>query len=215
MLSTIATRRAAGKARLVILVLAAALLGVLAARAMLALRPAEELPVLGEVPPFTLTDQTGAPFSDHDLAGIPWIATFVYSTCPGPCPRVIEKIQAADRRLSHDPRIRLISITVDPAADTPEVLAIYGRNRNLDPARWKLLTGDPDAVFALVRGGFKLGVERDDTASPEVGPVIHSLMAVLVDGSRQVRGYYDTNDPDAMDRLVADTRALADAGEMQ
>jgi protein SCO1/2 len=215
MLSTIASRRSAGKARLVVLVLGAALLGVLAARAMLALRPVEELPVLGEVPPFTLTDQTGAVFSDRDLAGRPWIATFVYSTCPGPCPRVIEKMQAADRRLSHDPRVRLVSITVDPAADTPEVLAIYGRNRNIDPARWKFLTGAPDTVFALVRGGFKLGVERDDTASPEVGPVIHSLMAVLVDGSRQVRGYYDTNDPGAMDRLVDDTRTLADAGERQ
>jgi protein SCO1/2 len=202
----------AGKARLVILLLAAAVLGVLAARAMLALRPAEDLPVLGEVPPFTLTDQTGATFSNTDLAGVPWIATFVYSTCPGPCPRVIEKIQAADRRLSHDPRIRLVSVTVDPGADTPEVLAVYGRNRSIDPARWKLLTGDPDTVFALVRGGFKLGVERNDTASPDVGLVIHSLMAVLVDGKRQVRGYYDTDDAEAMDRLVADARALADAG---
>jgi len=215
MLPTIESRRSPGKARLIILVLGAALLGVLAARGMLALRPAAELPVLGEVPTFTLTDQTGGEISDRDLAGTPWIATFVYSTCPGPCPRVIEKVQAADRRLSHDPRIRLISITVDPSADTPAVLAIYGRNRNIDPARWKLLTGDPDAVFALVRGGFKLGVERDDSASPEIGPVIHSLMAVLVDGSRNVRGYYDTNDPDAMDRLVADARALADAGEKQ
>jgi protein SCO1/2 len=203
----------AGKARLLVLVLGAALLGVLAARAMLVLRPTEDLPVLGHVPRFTLTDQTGADFSDADLAGIPWIATFVYSTCPGPCPRVIEKIQAADRRLSHDPRIRLVSVTVDPAADTPEVLAVYGRNRSIDPRRWKLLTGDPDTVFALVRGGFKLGVERDDNAPPDVGPVIHSLMAVLVDGERQVRGYYDTNDADAMDRLVDDARALADAGE--
>lgn len=207
-----ASRRSAGTVRLVMLMLGAAVLGVLAARALLALRPAEELPVLGEVPPFTLIDQTGAPFSDRDLAGIPWIATFVYSTCPGPCPRVIEKVQAADRRLSHDPRIRLVSVTVDPVADTPDVLAIYGRNRGIDPERWKLLTGDPDAVFALVRGGFKLGVERDDSASPDVGPVIHSLMAVLIDGKRQVRGYYDTNDPEAMDRLVADSRNLADAG---
>jgi protein SCO1/2 len=200
---------------LIVVVLGAAILGVLAARAMLALRPAEELPVLGEVPAFTLIDQTGAPFSDRDLEGVPWIATFVYSTCPGPCPRVIEKVQAADRRLSHDPRIRLVSVTVDPAADTPEVLAIYGRNRSIDPVRWKLLTGDPDAVFALVRGGFKLGVERDDTASPEVGPVIHSLMAVLVDGARKVRGYYDTNDAAAMDRLVADARTLAETGDAQ
>lgn len=206
-------RRSAKTTRLLVITLAAVLLGVIVARGMLALRPAAELPVLGEVPPFTLTDQTGAAYSDRDLAGIPWIATFVYSTCPGPCPRVIEKIQAADRRLSHDPRIRLVSITVDPAADTPDVLAIYGRNRSIDPTRWKLLTGDPDAVFALVRGGFKLGVERDDTAPVEVGPVIHSLMAVLVDSKRQVRGYYDTNDAEAMDRLVADARALADAGD--
>ena len=114
------TRGARGQARTLILVLGAALLAVIAARAMLALRPAPELPVLGEVPAFTLTDQTGAAFSDRDLAGKPWIATFVYSTCPGPCPRATEKIQAADGRLSHDPHIRLVSVTVDPAADNPE-----------------------------------------------------------------------------------------------
>jgi protein SCO1 len=208
-------RRSAGQARLLIMVLGAALVAVVAARAMLALRATPELPVLGEVPPFALTDQTGAAFTDRDLAGKPWIATFIFSTCPGPCPRVIEKIKAVDGRLSHDPRLRLVSVSVDPAADTPEVLAIYGRNRSIDPLRWKLVTGDPDAVYALVRGGFKLGLERDDSASADTGPIVHSLLAVLVDGQRRVRGYYDTNDADAMAHLVADTRALADAGDTQ
>ena len=67
-----------------------------------------------------------------------------------------------------------------------------------------LLLGDPtlrpDGLErALVRGGFKLGVERDDTASPEVGPVIHSLMAVLVDGVRPVHADQSEKDVAACD----------------
>lgn len=195
----------------VLVALSFLLLVVVALRAAMHLRAQEPLPILGSCPEFELTNQKNEAFSARDLAGKPWIASFIYSTCPGPCPRVVEALAAADRRLSHDPRIRLVSFSVDPEADTPEVLAIYGRNRGIDPERWMLLTGDAETVFGVVRGGFKLGVERN--AGPDIqklGAVIHSTHAALVDPALRIRGYYETTDADAMKRLVRDARRLAD-----
>ena len=166
-------------------------------------------PVLGAVPAFTLTDQTGAEFPSRGLQDKVWIATFIYTTCPGPCPRVVERMRAVDAELGHDPRTRLVSFTVDPATDTPEILEAFGRERLIDPARWVLLTGPTEEIYTLARLGFKLGVDAATTSDlPTSGPVVHSIHAVLVDQRSSIRGYYDTSDPEAIARLLEDTRRL-------
>jgi protein SCO1/2 len=167
------------------------------------------LPVLGAVPAFSLIDQSGAEFSSRSLDGNAWIATFIYTTCPGPCPRVVERMKAIDAELAYDRRMRIVAFTVDPATDTPERLAVYARERQLDPKRWTLLTGESDEIFTLARMGFKLGVNAADaTDLPTTGPVVHSVHAVLVDQAGRIRGYYDTTTPEAMAELVRDSRRL-------
>lgn len=167
------------------------------------------LPILGAVPAFRLMDQSGADFSSRSLEGIAWIATFIYTTCPGPCPRVVERMKGIDAELARDPRMRIVAFSVDPATDTPERLAVYARERQLDPARWTLLTGESDEIFTLARLGFKLGVNAADaTDLPTTGPVVHSVHAVLVDPAGRIRGYYDTMTPEAMAELVKDSRRL-------
>lgn len=167
------------------------------------------LPVLGAVPAFSLIDQSGADFLSRSLEGSAWIATFIYTTCPGPCPRVVERMKAIDAELAHDRRMRIVAFSVDPATDTPERLSVYARERQLDPARWTLLTGESDEIFTLARLGFKLGVNAADaTDLPTTGPVVHSVHAVLVDQAGRIRGYYDTTTPEAMTELVKDSRRL-------
>jgi protein SCO1/2 len=191
--------------------LSIALMSIFVLRAILGLRTLPELPILGDIPEFELVDQRGERFGSRDLATHAWIATFIYTTCPGPCPRVVETIGNVDRRLSHDPRVRIVSFSVDPLADTPETLAVYARTRGIDSRRWALLTGDVDTLYGLVRTGFKLGVEQNEAEDVEtLGPIVHSTHAVLVDDRLRVRGYYDTTDPEAMVRLAKDARRLAD-----
>jgi protein SCO1/2 len=172
---------------------------------------AVELPVMATVPAFEFIDQNGGSFGSDDLAGRVWVATFIYSTCPGPCPRVMQKVRELDGQLTHDPRLTLVSFSVDPEVDTPEVLAEFGQGHGVDAGRWKLLTGPSDDVFDLVRKGFLLGVSRtdDDDAPPSAdGPVVHSVRLVLIDGSMHVRGYYDTTDAEAMQRASRDIKRL-------
>jgi protein SCO1/2 len=111
------------------------------------------------------------------------------------------------RRLSNDPRIMLVSFTVDPEQDTPEVLAVYGRTHAIDPARWRLLTGDYDEMIALIRDGFFLPIARSDDADPALvaahGRVTHSSKLVLVDADMRIRGYYDSDDSEELQSLAA------------
>jgi len=170
------------------------------------------LPVIAEVPAFEFVDQTARAFGSKDLADKVWVASFIYTTCPGPCPRVVERMAHAQAQLGNEPDLMLVSFSVDPQADTPEVLDAYARLRNIDSQRWRLLTGPVDAVVSLIRKGFMLALQRSDTPGGQKlatdGPVIHSTRLVLVDRGGRIRGYYETNDAADMERLVADTRNL-------
>jgi protein SCO1/2 len=98
---------------------------------------------------------------------------------------------------------------VDPAHDTPEVLAAYARRAGAGPD-WLFLTGERDALFRLAIEGFKLGVEElpPDRQSPGDGPFLHSSHFVLVDGRGRVRGYYDSTGEEALRRLRRDLRTV-------
>ncbi len=189
----------------------AIVLAVLAARTLRS-RSVANLPTIATVPAFQLQDQNAAPVTLDDLTGKVWIASFLYTTCPGPCPRLVEQLAAIRRDFAGDPRVMLVSFSVDPDADSPEVLAAYARAHGIDARGWKLLTGPAETVYAFIRSGFLLAVERVDAAvaqaSAEQGPVAHSTRLVLVDASRRIRAYYDTTDARALEDLRAGVRAL-------
>ena len=171
-----------------------------------------ELPVLGQVPAFSLFDQRGETYQLDDLTGHVWIASFIYTTCPGPCPRVVQRMAEVARRLGPEPDLRLVSFSVDPQSDTPEVLAVYGKTHAIDAERWKLLTGPAAEVLSLVQKGFMSAVARSDESDAErlaaEGPIVHSIRLTLVDRSSRLRGFYDSSDPADVERLIGDTRKL-------
>ena len=151
------------------------------------------LPILGQVPPFQLTAQTGQPFNSRSLDGHIWVADFIYTTCTGPCPMMSSQMRRV--QLSTAPNIGLVSFTVDPQHDTPPVLSAYAKHFTADPARWHFLTGEPSRLSDLGLGAFKLNSVD--------GSLMHSSRFVLVDGARRIRGYY-TDTP----RLLHDIRQL-------
>jgi protein SCO1/2 len=116
----------------------------------------EPPPILGELPAFALVDHQGRAVGREELAGTPWIADLVFTRCALACPRMTAAMARLDRRLPRE-GVRLVSVSIDPAHDTPEVLAAYAARHGAS-ARWRFLTGDPAAVRALARDGFKLGV---------------------------------------------------------
>jgi protein SCO1/2 len=171
-------------------------------QAQVARLAAHELPKDGIVPPFQLVNQDGEPFGSQQLLGKIWIADFVYSTCPGPCPMISSRMSETQKPL-RDTDVKLISISVDPEHDTPAVLREYAARLNAQRGRWNFLTGDKSTIYRLVRDGFKLATAEGGASGP-----IHSTRLVLVDRSGVIRGYYDATDADAVTRLLADTHHL-------
>jgi len=151
--------------------------------------PADSKEVFGEVKPFRFTDQTGAPVTLESLRGHAWAACFVFTRCTGPCPKVSATMKALQSAVQ-DPEVRLVSITVDAAFDTPEVLSKYAEVLGADAQRWKFLTGDEQEIAAWIRASFLSPVERD--ASQPVGESItHRTSIEAVDKQGRVRGFYE------------------------
>lgn len=175
-----------------------------------------DLPVYWTVPEFALVHQQGDTLRTADLRGTPWVASFVFTSCTSVCPLITQKMAAlrdglaAEGLLGHE--VRLVSITVDPARDTPEVLREYARRfGGSPPEEWAFLTGEPpEAVRAMIQDGFKLTAFVPPEHEHRGGDyqVMHSPRVILVDASGQVRGLYDTSEPAAIERLQADLRAL-------
>jgi protein SCO1 len=163
------------------------------------------LEVLGDVPRFDLISQDGQPFHSQTLAGKIWVADFIYTTCPGPCPRMTSQMREVQDAVVKVPAIssnvRLVSFTVDPAQDTPTVLAAYAKLHGASPATWYFLTGPVPALQTLDRDAFKLG-NIDGTMQ-------HSTRFALVDRQGRIRGYYDTSESSAIPKVISDIYALA------
>jgi len=156
----------------------------------------EPPPVLSELPAFTLTGVDGKPFGSDDLKGQVYIASFFFTSCRSICPgimRGVARLQDGFAQRNID-GIRLVSISVDPEHDTPEVLAAYGKTMGVDPRRWTLLTGEPAAVKRLVVEGFKTPLVAPFPGGPEPIDIAHTGKLVLVDGGGRIRGYYGTDE---------------------
>ncbi len=158
----------------------------------------------GQVPPFQLTNQNGQPFGSADLENKIWIADFIFTSCPGPCPIISSRMSELQKPLGKSD-VRLVSFTVDPEKDTPEVLRNYAEKLHAQTDKWNFLTGKKTEIYDLSAKGFKLAAVE---GNEETGMPVHSTRMVLVDRRGQIRGYYDALAADGVTKLVADTRHL-------
>jgi protein SCO1/2 len=163
-----------------------------------------DLPRFGRLPDFSLQDHRGHPATLAGLKGRIWVADFIFTRCGGACPAMTARMS----RLRHEvpDEVAFVSFTVDPANDTPEVLARYAANFKGDP-RWRFVTGRQKDLYALSTDGFKLAAMEVPPAEQEAGgdgPFLHSSKFVLVDRFGDIRGYYDSTDENEVKKLAAD-----------
>jgi cytochrome oxidase Cu insertion factor (SCO1/SenC/PrrC family) len=166
--------------------------------------------VFGEVDDFSMVDQAGGSVTHAHLLGRPWVAATIFTTCTGPCPRVSASMRDMQSRLA-DVDMRLVSISVDPDYDTPEVLARYAEKFDADPERWMHLTGVREDVYTFIMSSLRTAVDRAPEEEAIRGQhVTHDSRLVAVDRHGRVRGYYASDSRSELDRLEARIRFLAD-----
>jgi protein SCO1/2 len=152
------------------------------------------LPVLGTVPDFTLTNESGAAFSLADLRGHVWLADIIFTRCPGPCLKMTRQMKEIEDAIPASSNTRFVTLTTDPDYDQPQILQRYAARFDADTNRWIFLTGTRVQTGLLAANGLKLSaVEKPaEQRVVENDLFIHSTRFVVMDKHAQLRGVFDT-----------------------
>jgi cytochrome oxidase Cu insertion factor (SCO1/SenC/PrrC family) len=152
--------------------------------------PSSIAPRTPKLSSFDLTDQDGKPYSSKSLAGKPWVGSFFFTQCPAICWRMNQAL--AKWQQDHpESKFQFVSITCDPARDTPEALTLYAKHFKADPKRWVFLTGDMNYITKVGQDMFMLAVQ----------PETHSSRAVIFDRKGDIRGSFEVTNPDDLARF--------------
>ena len=144
------------------------------------------------VPDAPLVDEDGKPRPLSAYRGKRVILTFIYTRCPDAefCPLMNQQFAALQRQIASAPTlsdVQLLSISFDPAHDTPAVLKAYARMQNADPTIWHFVTAPADDVK---RFAAKFGV----TATADGSPIlIHNLGTAVIDAQGRLVTLHSTN----------------------
>ena len=158
------------------------------------LRSPSEQPVLPEIStiqPFTLTNQFGAEIVLSDLKGQPWLADIIFTRCPTVCPHMTQTL--AELRKSLPKTIRYVSLTTDPAHDTPEVMNAFAKAHGSNDGNWHFLTGSKVDLMRLAVDDLKL-ISVPKEAGKRDNPndlFVHSSLYILVDAKGRVRKSFE------------------------
>ncbi len=191
--------------------------------AALACGSEDDLPVYYESPSFSLTDQLGRTVTDDDLRGKVVLANFIFTNCVEFCPTLTPRMAQVQERLQADglmeSDVALLSFTVDPEHDTPDVLLAYANAFGADHDSWRFLTGAPEEMRRIVTDGFKLAYTEVAKSFEHLHPdgsthvheynILHANRLALVDAEGQVRAYYDGAVDWDMALVLGDIRRLA------
>lgn len=174
------------------------------------------LPILGErdvvngdtiyptIPDFTFIDQEGQPVTNETFRDKIYVVDFFFIHCPTICPKVKANALRIYEKYRNDDRVMLLSHSIDTKNDTVAALKRYAQKLGIDARRWKLVTGDHDAIYSIADDYFSVAVVNPDAP----GGFDHSGRLILVDRNRHVRSFCDGTDARDVDRFMEDIDVL-------
>lgn len=157
------------------------------------------------IPPFAFINQEGEVFKSKQLKGKVYVADFFFTTCPTICPIMSTQMKRLQDKTSGYENFEIISFSVNPEHDTPEILKAYGEDLEADFSNWNFLTGDQESIHDIGYGGFFVNAMEDEVAP---GGFLHSEFFILVDKDGHIRGYYDGTSKEEVDQLAKDIKQL-------
>lgn len=178
-----------------------------------------ELPILGEryvdenqdtvyheIADFTFINQLGDTIRNSDVEGKIYVADFFFTSCPTICPIMKKEMLRVFETYKTNPNFKILSHSIDPTFDTPEVLKDYAEKLGVaDASTWNFLTGDQEKIFEIGQTSYLTTAMADQL---EPGGFLHSGAFLLVDGEGRIRGVYDGTKADQVDRLISDIPKL-------
>jgi protein SCO1 len=183
-----------------------------------------ELPILGErqvvqrnvdgqpvndtlyhrIPDFAFINQDSQVVTSLTMQDKVYVTDFFFTTCPTICPKMKSQMLRVYEAFKDEPRLVLLSHTIDPKHDTVAVLRDYANRLDVSSNKWHFVTGERDSIYDIAMKYMVTALEDEE----EPGGFVHSGAFVLVDQNRHVRGIYDGTDPAQVDRLIRDIPTL-------
>jgi len=150
---------------------------------------------------WAFTNQNGKKVTQDDYKGKIYVADFFFTTCTSICPIMSDNMVWIQEKIKNYPDVMLLSHTVMPDIDTPEVLKKYATERNIDDKKWNLVTGNKKDIYYLARKSY-LAVKTGDPS--ELYDMVHTENFILVDKKQRIRGFYDGTDQKEIKKLLND-----------
>lgn len=154
---------------------------------------------------FSLINQLGDTVTQKDLAGKIYVADFFFTTCQSICPKMTNQLSRVAAAYSDNPKIMLVSHTVDPETDSVAVMKAYADANGINPKQWLMLTGDKKEIYKLARKSYFVVIDEPSLEGPDF---IHTENFVLVDSKKRLRGFYDGTSKEEVDKLIGDIESL-------
>lgn len=155
---------------------------------------------------FSFTNQNGKTVTQKDYEGKIYVADFFFTTCPSICVPMGENMAWLQNQIKDNPKVMLLSHTVMPDIDTPEVLKAYAKKKGVIDSKWNLVTGKKEDIYYIARKSY-LAVKT--TNSNELYDMVHTENFVLVDAKKRIRGFYDGTKLEEVKRLLEDINFLS------
>ena len=154
---------------------------------------------------FNLNNQNGETVTEEFYQDKIYIADFFFTTCLTICPIMTDHMVEIQEKIKDDNDVYLLSHTVFPVSDSVPVLKEYAREKGVIDEKWNLVTGDKKQIYELARKSYLATKSQGDGGKYDM---IHTENFVLVDKNRQIRGFYDGTDPEAIETLMHDLKVL-------
>ena len=144
----------------------------------------DKLVKIGPAPKFELINQDNKKITNETYKGKVYVLEFFFTTCPSICPKMNQSMLTIEKNFFGNPNFGIVSITIDPAHDTPEVLKDHANLLGVKSSNWNFLTGDKAYIFDLANKGFNLYAGENSKVS---GGFEHSGLFALIDKNGNIR----------------------------
>ena len=155
---------------------------------------------------FKLVNQNNEEITRENLKGKVYISNFFFTSCPSICPKMTNNIKLIQDEFRYEEGIIILSHSVTPWIDTPEILKRYEKNYNIDGSIWNLVTGEKKIIYDLAR--FSYFAEENFGIINNENDFIHTELVFLIDKNSHIRGVYNGTLKVEMKRLIEDIRLL-------
>lgn len=143
-----------------------------------------KLLTIGPAPKFELTNQDNVKISNETYKGKVYVLEFFFTTCPSICPKMNMSMLEIEKTFFGNPNFGIVSITIDPVHDTPQVLKDHAKLLGVKSTSWNFLTGDKATIMDLSNKGFNLYAGENSKVS---GGFEHSGLFALIDKDGNIR----------------------------